>query len=107
MEAKYSRTTLIARYLAIIWIALSLAEAMATYFCLENPGMFEANPLARSLWARSEVLFYGIKLLITIAVGAGFWLLSTRIKHVKAMIVSEILLITIFTAVLLNNILHL
>ena len=107
MTEKYSRTIWVARYLAIIWITLSLAEAMATYFCLEHPGMFEANPLARSLWARSEVLFYGIKLLITISVGAGFWLLSTRIRHVKAMIVSEVILITIFTGVLLNNILHL
>lgn len=85
---------------------LSLAEAIATYFCLQHPGMFEANPLARSIWARSEVLFYGIKLLITLAVGTGFWLLSTRIRHVKAMIVSEIILVIIFIGVLINNLVH-
>ncbi len=97
----------VSRYLVIIWVALSLSEAIVTYFCLNNPGMFEANPFARSLWARSEVLFYGIKLLITVAVGLGFWLMATRTRHVKPMIACQVFLVLMFSGVLFNNLLKL
>ena len=103
----HDKIILISRYLVVIWIILSLSEAIVTYFCLSNPGMFEANPFARQLWARSEFLFYGIKLLITVAVGLGFWLLATRTKHVKPMIFCQLFIVLMFTGVLFNNLLQL
>ncbi len=97
----------LARILAIVWVILSLAETSVTYLALESAGNIEGNPFARSLLARDEVLFYGVKIMITVAVGLGFWLLATRTKHVKAMIACQVLLVVIFTVVLSNNLLHL
>jgi hypothetical protein len=97
----------LAKALAIFWVALSLSETAVTFLCLRHAGNIEGNPFARSLLMRDEALFYGVKLLITVSVGLGFWLLSTRTSHVKAMILCEIILVIIFTFVLVNNIMHL
>jgi hypothetical protein len=102
-----NRQVRLARILAIAWVVLSLAETSVTYLALESVGNIEGNPFARSLLARDEALFYGVKILITVAVGLGFWLLATRTKHVKAMIACQILLVVIFTVVLSNNLIHL
>jgi hypothetical protein len=104
---KQTRPVRLARILAIVWIVLSIAETSVTYLCLENASNIEGNPFARSLLARDEALFYGVKVLITVGVGLGFWLLATRTKHVKAMIASQVLLVVIFSIVLVNNLVHL
>lgn len=101
------KTVRLAKILAIVWVVLSLAETSVTYLALERAGNIEGNPFARSLLARDEALFYGVKIMITVAVGLGFWLLATRTKHVKAMIACQVLLVVIFTVVLSNNLLHL
>jgi Domain of unknown function (DUF5658) len=93
--------------LAIAWVVLSLAEASVTYICLQNSANVEGNPLARLLLSHNEALFYGAKLLVTAAVGLGFWLLSDRTKYLKLMLVFQILLVAMFAVILINNILHL
>ena len=104
---KESRTVKLARFFALVWVVLSLAETAVTYICLKNVSNIEGNPFARSLLSRDEALFYGVKSLITVGVGLGFWLLATRTRHVKAMIACQILLVVIFAVVLTNNLLHL
>jgi len=93
--------------LAIVWVILSLAEASVTYLCLQNASNIEGNPFARLLLSHNEALFYGAKLLVTIAVGLGFWLLADRTKYLRLMLAFQILLVVMFAAILVNNILHL
>ena len=93
--------------LAIVWVILSLAEASVTYVCLQNSANTEGNPFARLLLTHNEALFYGAKLLVTLAVGSGFWLLADRTNHLKLMLACQILLVIMFTGILINNILHL
>lgn len=97
----------IAQLMAIAWVILSLADAGVTYACLKDTANIEGNPFARALLSHGEVLFYGAKLVVTLGIGTGFWWLSTRTPHLKAMISCQILLIVMFTAVVANNILHL
>jgi hypothetical protein len=97
----------LARSLAVLWVALSLSETIVTYFCLSQAGNIEGNPWARALLMRDEALFYGVKTLVTVGVGLGFWLLATRTRHVRAMVICEIFLVAIFGIVLTNNLLHL
>ena len=104
---RQKRPVRLARSLAVVWVVLALAETTVTYVCLKHAGNIEGNPFARSLLLRDEALFYGVKILVTMGVGLGFWLLATRTKHVKAMVTCQILLVAIFAAVLANNLLHL
>ena len=97
----------IARILAIVWVTLSMADALITYFCLQNTANVEGNPFARLLLSQNEAIFYGAKLLVTIGIGAGFWWLSTRTTHLKAMVACQIFLVVLFIAVLSNNMFHL
>jgi len=97
----------IARFLAIAWVILSLADASVTYACLQNTGNIEGNPFARALLSQNEALFYGAKLLVTIGIGLGFWWLATKTTHLKAMIACQTLLVVMFAVVLGNNMLHL
>ena len=97
----------IARFLAIAWVILSLADASITYVCLENTNNIEGNPFARALLAQNEALFYGAKLVVTIGIGLGFWWLATRTTYLKAMIGCQMLLVVMFAIVLGNNMLHL
>ncbi len=96
----------LAKILAIAWVVLSLAEASVTYICLQDAGNIEGNPFARLLLSHSEVLFYGAKLLVTVAVGLGFWWLSNRTSYLKLMIACQVLLVVMFACILGNNILH-
>lgn len=93
--------------LAIVWVVLSLAEASVTYLCLKNASNIEGNPFARLLLSHNEALFYGAKLLVTVAVGLGFWWLADRTKYLKLMLAFQILLVVMFAGILGNNILHL
>jgi hypothetical protein len=93
--------------LAIVWVVLSLAEASVTYVCLQNIANIEGNPFARLLLSHNEALFYGAKLLVTVAVGLGFWWLADRTKYLKLMLAFQILLVVMFAGILGNNILHL
>ncbi len=102
-----TRPVALARGLAILWIALSLSETIVTYFCLQHAGNIEGNPAARALLMRDEALFYGVKTLVTFGVGTGFWLLATRTRHVRALVICEVLLVVIFSIVLVNNLIHL
>jgi len=95
------------RTLVIVWVILSLAEASVTYICLRDAANIEGNPFARVLLSHNEALFYGAKLLVTAAVGWGFWWLATRTSHLKALIACLVLLIVMFTGVMGNNLLHL
>ncbi|MEE8471158.1 MAG: DUF5658 family protein [Dehalococcoidia bacterium] len=104
---KQRRPVRLARFLAFVWVILSFGETAVTYVALQGAGNIEGNPFARSLLLRDEILFYGVKVLVTVGVGVGFWLLATRTRHVKAMIACEILLVVIFTGVLTNNLMHL
>jgi hypothetical protein len=97
----------IAKFLSIIWVALSLGDAVITYVCLQDVANIEGNPLARALLSQHEALFYGLKLLVTVGIGMGFWWLSTRTTHLKAMIVCQAFLVIMFAGVLGNNMLHL
>ncbi|MDY6892323.1 MAG: DUF5658 family protein [Chloroflexota bacterium] len=97
----------IAQFMAILWVILSLADAGITYICLKDATNIEGNPFARALLSHGEALFYGAKLAITLGVGAGFLWLSNRTPYLKLMIVCLTLLLVMFTAVLVNNILHL
>lgn len=93
--------------LAIVWVILSLSEASVTYVCLKNVANIEGNPFARLLLSHNEALFYGAKLLVTVAVGLGFWWLADRTKYLKLMLAFQILLVVMFAGILGNNILHL
>jgi hypothetical protein len=108
-EAKQQQSNLLtlAKALAIAWVILSLAEASVTYLCLKDAANIEGNPFGRILLSHNEVLFYGAKLLITAAVGWGFWWLATKTTHIKAMIACQILLVIMFASVFINNLLHL
>ena len=97
----------IARFLAIAWVILSLADASVTYAALENANNIEGNPFARALLAQNEALFYGAKFVVTIGIGLGFWWLATRTTYLKAMIGCQMLLVVMFAIVLGNNMLHL
>jgi len=92
--------------LAIVWVVLSLAEASVTYLCLKDAANIEGNPFARLLLSHNEALFYGAKLLVTVAVGLGFWWLAERTKYLKLMLACQILLVLMFAGILGNNILH-
>ena len=108
-EAKQKQSNLVtlAKALAIVWVILSWAEASVTYLCLKDAANIEGNPFGRALLSHNEVLFYGAKLLVTVAVGWGFWWLATKTTHMKLMIACEILLVIMFTSVFVNNLLHL
>lgn len=97
----------IARFLAIAWVILSLADASVTYAALKSTDNIEGNPFARALLSQNEALFYGAKLVVTIGIGLGFWWLATRTTYLKAMIGCQILLVVMFAIVLGNNLLHL
>ena len=97
----------LAKALAIVWIVLSLSEAIFTYVCLKNAANIEGNPFARLLLSHNEALFYGAKLLVTVAVGLGFWWLADRTKYLKPMLAFQIVLVVMFASILGNNILHL
>jgi hypothetical protein len=97
----------VTKALAIFWVALSLAEASVTYVDLKNSANIEGNPFARLLLSHNEALFYGAKLLVTVAVGLGFWWLATRTNHLRLMLACQILLVVMFGGILINNILHL
>ncbi len=92
------------RTLVFVWVILSLAEASATYICLRDAANIEGNPFARVLLSHNEALYYGAKLLVTVALGCGFWWLATSTAHLKAVIACLILLVA---GVLGNNLLHL
>ena len=96
-----------ARYLAILWVVLSLADGLVTYFCLQDAANMEGNPLARALLSHHEAVFYGAKVFITIGIGAGFWWLSTRTRFLKPMIAAQIFLVVLFLFVVVNNMAHL
>jgi hypothetical protein len=96
-----------ARFLALIWVGLSFADAVVTYFCLQNIANVEGNPLARALLSQHEVIFYGAKALVTIGIGVGFWWLSARTRHLKPMIACQAMLIVLFVLVVANNMAHL
>jgi hypothetical protein len=108
-EEKYKQSNLVtlAKVLAIVWVVLSLAEASITYICLQDEANIEGNPFGRALLSHNEILFYGAKLLVTVAVGWGFWWLATRTTQIKLILVCQILLIIMFASVLVNNVLHL
>jgi hypothetical protein len=95
-----------AKILAIVWVVLSLADASVTYICLQDAANIEGNPFARLLLSHNEALFYGAKLLVTLAVGLGFWWLTDRTKYLKLMIACQIFLVVMFVGILGNNILH-
>jgi len=95
------------RTLVFVWVILSLAEASSTYICLRDSANIEGNPFARVLLSHNEALYYGAKLLVTVALGWGFWWLATSTAHLKAVIACLILLIVMFAGVLGNNLLHL
>lgn len=97
----------IARSLAITWVILSLADAGITYVCLQDTANIEGNPFARALLSYHEALFYGAKLLVTIAIGLGLWWLATRTTYLKALIACQICLVLLFVGVLSSNLLHL
>ena len=97
----------IVRSLAIAWVILSLADAGITYVCLQNTANIEGNPFARALLSYHEALFYGAKLIVTLGIGMGFWWLSARTTHLKAMIACQIFLVLLFVGVLSSNVLHL
>lgn len=94
------------KILAIGWVVLSLAEASVTYICLKDAANIEGNPFARLLLSHNEALFYGAKLLVTVAVGLGFWWLANRTTYLKLMIACQVLLVVMFAGILGNNILH-
>ena len=96
----------VAHILAVVWVILSLSDAVVTYICLLDRDNVEGNPFARSLLENSEVLFYGAKLLVTAGVGLGFWMLATRTAHLKPMIFCQLFLVVMFAAVLGNNVMH-
>ncbi|MBE0480902.1 MAG: hypothetical protein IBX68_07975 [Dehalococcoidia bacterium] len=98
---------IVARSLALAWILLSLLDAVLTYVCLQNEANVEGNPFARGLLDFNEALFYGAKVLVTGGIGLGFWWLAGRTTHHKPMIGCQVFLILLFTAVLVNNLLHL
>jgi hypothetical protein len=97
----------LAKILAIGWVVLSLAEASVTYICLKDAANIEGNPFARLLLSHSEALFYGAKLLVTVAVGLGFWWLAHKTTYLKLMIACQVLLVVMFAGILVNNIAHL
>jgi hypothetical protein len=107
VREKQSRLVRLAKSLAIVWVFLSLAEASITYICLKNTANIEGNPIGRALLSHNEALFYGAKLLVTVAVGLGFWWLATKTMHLKLMISCQMLLVVMFAGVLGNNLLHL
>lgn len=94
------------KVLAIVWVVLSMAEAGVTYICLNDAGNIEGNPFARLLLSHNAALFYGAKILVTFAVGLGFWRLADRTNHLKLMLAFQILLVVMFTGILINNIMH-
>jgi hypothetical protein len=94
------------KVLAVVWVILSLAEAGVTYVALNDAANIEGNPFARLLLSHNAALFYGAKLLVTAAVGLGFWRLSDRTNHLKLMLACQILLVVMFAGILGNNILH-
>lgn len=96
-----------AQFLAVVWVALSFADAIVTYLCLQDAANMEGNPLARALLSQHEVLFYGAKALVTIGIGVGFWWLSTRTRYLRPMIACQVLLVVLFIAVVGNNVVHL
>ena len=97
----------VARFLAVVWVLLSLADAAITYFCLQNAANVEGNPLARTLLTQGDAVFYGAKILVTAGIGLGFWWLAARTSHLKAMVSCQLLLVVMFAGVLGNNALHL
>jgi len=97
----------LAKALAVVWVVLSLAEASVTYICLQDASNIEGNPFARALLSHNEGLFYGAKLLVTVAVGWGFWWLSIKTDHLKLLLACQILLVVMFAGVLINNLIHL
>ena len=107
VSAKQLNLVTLTKALSILWVVLSLAEASVTYVCLQNAANIEGNPFARLLLSHNEALFYGAKLLVTVAVGLGFWLLADRTKYLKLMLAFQMLLIVMFAAILINNIMHL
>lgn len=97
----------LAKALTLVWITLSLAEASVTYLCLRNAENIEGNPFARMLLSQNEAFFYGSKLLVTAAIGWGLWWLASRTPHTRMLLACQILLVTMFTGVFINNLLHL
>jgi len=97
----------LAKIMAIAWVVLSLAEASVTYVCLKNAANIEGNPFARMLLSHNEALFYVAKLLVTVAVGLGFWWLANKTSYLKLMIACQVLLLVMFAGILGNNIAHL
>ena len=107
VSSKQLNLVSLTKALAIVWVILSLAEASVTYVCLKNASNIEGNPFARLLLSHNEALFYGAKLLVTVAVGLGLWWLADRTKYLKLMLAFQILLVVMFAGILGNNILHL
>ena len=107
VSRKQLNLTSLVKILAIAWVVLSLADATVTFICLQDAANIEGNPFARLLLSHNEVLFYGAKLLITVAVGLGFWWLAKRTSYLKLMIACQVLLVVMFVGILANNILHL
>jgi hypothetical protein len=97
----------LAKALTIIWVTLSLAEASVTYLCLRSVENIEGNPFARMLLSHNEAMFYGSKLLVTVAIGWGLWWLASRTPRIKMLLVCQILLVAMFTGVFVNNLFHL
>jgi hypothetical protein len=97
----------LAKALTLIWVTLSLAEASVTYLCLRTAENIEGNPFGRMLLSHNEAVFYGSKLLVTAAIGWGLWWLARRTPHIRMLLACQILLVTMFVGVLINNLLHL
>jgi len=97
----------LAKALTIVWVTLSLAEASVTYVCLQSAENIEGNPLARMMLSHNEVVFYGSKLLVTVAIGLGLWWLVARTPHIKMLLACQILLVAMFAGVFVNNLFHL
>jgi hypothetical protein len=99
----------LAKVLAVIWTALSLADASVTYLALKDPGLVEGNPIGRFLlYHGGEFAFYGVKVAVSILVGAGFLLLIDKVPgYVKRIVVILLILVVVFTAILVNNFIRL
>lgn len=97
----------LAKALTIAWVTLSLAEVSVTYLCLRSAENIEGNPFARMLLSNNEVVFYGAKLFVTVAIGWGLWWLASRTPRIKMLLACQILLVAMFMGVFVNNLFHL
>lgn len=91
----------------MLWVALSLIDANVTYLCLRSADNIEGNPIARVLLSYNEAAFYGVKVAITLLVGAGFLWLVNKTKYTKSVVNCLTALVVVFAIIVGNNVLHL